>query len=85
MSKPEEMHPFAVEIAKLGEVQKSILESIQADQGLFNMGRQVMDNLNITYLLVSSLGSYILQKEAMVENEIDQGNVVQFPGAPDAQ
>jgi hypothetical protein len=75
-----EQHPFETEITKLAEIQAKVLATIQGDQGLFNMGRQVMDNLNITYLLVSSLGSYMLQKEQMVDAEVEKGNVMTFPG-----
>lgn len=81
----EQAHPFQNEITKLGEVQQAILQAIQADQGLFNMGRQVMDNLNVTYLLVANLGTYILQKEAMVDEEIAKGNVTTFPGGGNGQ
>jgi len=73
-------NPFEAEITKLAEIQQKILTTIQSDQGLFNMGRQVMDNLNITYLLVSSLGGYMIQRDQMAEAEIEKGNVMTFPG-----
>jgi len=74
-------NPFEAEIRKLAEVQQAVLGTITKDQGLFNMGRQAMDSLNITYLLISSLGGYMLQKEAMIDKEIADDNIVTFPGA----
>jgi len=80
MSEEQMQNPFAEEIGKLAEIQQKILTTIQADQGLFNMGRQVMDNLNVTYLLVSSLGGYMLQRESLIDEQVEQGNVRTFPG-----
>jgi len=74
-------NPFAAEVEKLAEVQQKVLETIQSDQGLFNMGRQAMDNLNLTYLLIQSLGMYMLQRDQMVDQEVEKGNVTTFPGA----
>ena len=77
----ETRNPFEKSIAKLAEIQQEVLGAIQADQGLFNMGRQAMDNLNVTYLLVANLGQYIVQKDEMVDKEVAEGNITTFPGA----
>jgi len=70
-------------IERLSHVQKDLLATAQAYQDMppvINIIRQTMDSLNITYLLLTSIGGAINQLQEQIEAKVAKGDVVQFPG-----
>ena len=73
-------------INKLGEVKQAVIGIVQANQSptSINICRQFSDHLDAAYLFLTSLFGAIDAQNQAVEQKVADGNVVQFPGKPEA-